>query len=34
YLVHLCHDLEHTVLSGTLPDGIAVSFDGQVIELT
>jgi phosphoribosyl 1,2-cyclic phosphate phosphodiesterase len=34
YLVHLCHDLDHATLAETLPDGIDVSFDGQVIALT
>ena len=34
YLVHLCHDLDHATLAGALPEGIDVSFDGQVIELS
>ncbi len=34
YLIHLCHDLDHATVAESLPEGIDVSFDGQVIQLT
>jgi phosphoribosyl 1,2-cyclic phosphate phosphodiesterase len=33
YLVHLCHDTDHTVLDASLPPGINVSYDGMDIML-
>jgi len=33
YLVHLCHDTDHTELDQSLPEGINVSYDGMDIIL-
>ena len=32
YLTHLCHDVDHAVLEGTLPENIRVSYDGLRVE--
>lgn len=33
YLVHMCHDLDHAETERTLPPGIALSYDGLVLEV-
>lgn len=32
-LVHLCHDVDHATLAATLPDGVAVSYDGLALQV-
>jgi len=32
YLVHMCHDLEHEETARSLPESVAVSYDGLVLE--
>lgn len=28
YLTHMCHDLEHAAVNATLPEGVALAYDG------
>jgi phosphoribosyl 1,2-cyclic phosphate phosphodiesterase len=33
YLVHMCHDVDHTSLAATLPTDIDVAYDGMTLDL-
>ena len=33
WFTHMCHDLPHTATSARLPDGLALAYDGLVVEL-
>lgn len=33
YLIHLCHEVEHSVLAARLPEGVQVSYDGLRVRL-
>lgn len=33
YLIHMCHDIDHEVVSQALPKGIALSYDGLEVDL-
>ncbi|MFN7976997.1 MAG: MBL fold metallo-hydrolase [Vicinamibacterales bacterium] len=33
YFTHICHDLPHAATNATLPPGMALAFDGQVLEI-
>ncbi len=33
FLIHMCHDLDHAETERGLPEGIAMSYDGMVVEL-
>lgn len=33
YFTHICHDLGHAVTNATLPAGMALAHDGQVVEI-
>jgi phosphoribosyl 1,2-cyclic phosphate phosphodiesterase len=34
YFTHICHDLPHAETCAQLPDGVALAYDGQVLEIT
>lgn len=34
YFTHMCHDIGHAETSGRLPQGIALAYDGLVVECT
>lgn len=34
FLIHLCHDVEHSELESRLPEGVHVSYDGLHVRLT
>jgi phosphoribosyl 1,2-cyclic phosphate phosphodiesterase len=33
YFTHICHDLGHAATCGSLPEGMALAFDGQRLEI-
>lgn len=33
YLIHMCHDVDHEETQSSLPEGIAVSYDGLVVDV-
>jgi phosphoribosyl 1,2-cyclic phosphate phosphodiesterase len=33
FLIHMCHDVDHEEGNSSLPDGVSLAYDGQVLEI-